>query len=431
MLLKFSQIIIGTGLVFEQVKIVLMKTKFYPYFLTLICLISSAVLHGQTVCNNELIHFRETFGNAPLMEAYEEGRTGFKFMSGAQLESGEYAVNGNSQLRPEWHNSPDHTGDVNGQMIIINPGQADGDFYCDSISGLTTAGNYSVSFYVLNVNQADICGAGAVLPKIRIEIEYLLGAISYAQLSSFTTNPIPITSSPAWVKITSGFVLPAGVTEIRYRLINSSIGDCGNSLAIDDITFSQCSSLSTLPVKGLKINSVEAISSGTRILFSTTSESQTDRMITQKSTDGISWIDSYTQPAAVNSDRIINYTSTDNQPYAQVTYYRIKQTDLKGGESFSAIVKYSAANLSNNTLNVYPTPFISQLHLNFTSQKNETFTATLFSAEGLALQRIPVLARKGNNLVEFNTVQLKQGTYLVTVSNNDGSIRLSQKTVKQ
>ena len=127
----------------------------------------------------------------------------------------------------------------------------------------------------------------------------------------------------------------------------------------------------------------------------------------------------------------MNYTSTDTHPFAQVTYYRIKQTDIKGGENYSAILKYSTTNPTNNTLNVYPTPFTSQLHLNFTSQKNENFTATLCSAEGLVLQRIPVMARKGNNLVEFNTVQLKQGTYLVTVTNNDGSIRLSQKTVKQ
>jgi hypothetical protein len=82
-------------------------------------------------------------------------------------------------------------------------------------------------------------------------------------------------------------------------------------------------------------------------------------------------------------------------------------------------------------LTAYPTPFTSQLHLNFTSQKIETFTATLFSADGLTLQRIPVMARKGNNLVEFNTIHLKQGTYLVSVVNNDGSIRLTQKTVKQ
>lgn len=430
-MLNFSQISIGTGLVLQKLKIVLMKTKLYPFLLTIMALISSAILHGQTVCNNELIRFRETFGNAPLTEAFEEGRTGFKFMSGIQLESGEYAVNGNSQLRPEWHSSSDHTGDANGQMMIINPGQADGDFYCDSISGLTSAGNYAVSVYVLNVNKEGYCGADAVLPKIRIEIEYLVGSISYAQLSSFTTNPIPITSSPSWVRITSGFVLPAGVTDIRYRIINSSIGDCGNSLAIDDITFSQCSNLSTLPVKGLKINSVETASSGIRIQFSTESESLTDRMITQKSTDGITWTDIFTQPAAGSSDRKMNYTSTDNSPSAQVIYYRIRQTDLKGGESYSAVVKYNKANLTTSTLNVYPTPFTSQLHLNFTSQKNEPFTATLYAADGFVLQKIPVMARKGNNLVEFTTAHLKQGTYLVTVVSNDGSIRLTQKTVKQ
>ena len=131
-------------------KIVLMKTKFYLILLLLAVSSRVTVLYGQTVCDSETILFRETFGNTPFTEAYAEGRTGFKFMAGAQLETGEYTVLGNAQARPEWHNSTDHTGDLNGQMMIINPGQADSDFYCDSINGLTTAGNYEFIWMISN-----------------------------------------------------------------------------------------------------------------------------------------------------------------------------------------------------------------------------------------------------------------------------------------
>jgi hypothetical protein len=408
-----------------------MKTKLYPFYITTLLLLYAAFVNAQTVCNNELVLFRETFGNSTQTEEYVGERSGFKFMSGAQLESGEYVVLGNSQARPEWHRSTDHTGDANGQMMIINPGYSDADMYNDSVSGLTPGKYYSISLFAMNVNKAGTCFDPNVLPRIRIEIEYLEISMAYAELNSFTTNPIAVTTTPNWIKITCGFVLPSSVTEIRYRIINSAPADCGNSLAIDDISFSQCSSLSTLPVKGLKINSIEGTGSATRILFSTESETQTDRMITEKSTDGINWTAIHSQAAAGNSDNHRNYFAIDNSLSNQITWYRIKQTDLKGGESYSAILKYNPAALNTVSLTAYPTPFTSQLHLNFTSQKNETFTATLFSADGLTLQRIPVMARKGNNLVEFNTIHLKQGTYLVTVVNNDGSIRLTQKTVKQ
>ena len=408
-----------------------MKTKLYLIILLLAVSSQFTVLYGQTVCDSETILFHETFGNTPLTEAYEEGRTGFKFMSGVQLETGEYAVLGNAQARPEWHNSTDHTGDLNGQMMIINPGQADSDFYCDSINGLTTAGNYSVSLYAMNVTKAGTCGPEGVFPRIRIEIEYLLGAISYMQLVSFSTNDIPVTSTPGWVKITCGFVLPPSVTDIRYRIINHSLGDCGNSVAIDDITFSRCASLSTLPVKGLRINSIETAGTGTRIHFSTETESQTDQMITQKSTDGLNWSSIHTQAAAGVSDQYRAYIAQDISISAAVTYYRIQQTDLKGGVSYSAVMKYTAGNTSAYTLTAYPTPFTSQLHLNFTSLKNEAFTATLYTVNGLALQTITLNARKGSNLIQFNTLNLKQGNYLITLKNSDGSIRLSQKTVKQ
>jgi len=351
-------------------------------------------------------------------------------MTGADLEIGEYAVLNNAQARPEWHSSADHTGDPNGQMMIINPGYSDGDFYADSIDNLTTAGYYSVSLYVMNVTKSGTCGAGTVLPRLQIQIEYLSGLTAYQHLSSYTSDYIPSSTNPGWVKVISGFVISPAIQNTRYRSINQSLGDCGNSVAIDDITFSQCSSLSTLPVKGLKINSIESAGTGTRIQFSTETESQTDRMITQKSTDGINWAAIHVQAAAGNSEEYRVYTATDINSASPVIYYRIQQTDLKGGVSYSAIMKYTAASLTT-TLTAYPTPFTSQLHLNFTSLKNETFTATLYSANGLALQNSTVNARKGNNLVQFNTINLKQGTYLVTVVNSDGSIRLSQKTVKQ
>jgi len=258
-----------------------------------------------------------------------------------------------------------------------------------------------------------------------------MGAISYMQLVSFSTNDIPVTSTPGWVKITCGFVLPPSVTDIRYRIINHSLGDCGNSVAIDDITFSRCASLSTLPVKGLRINSIETAGTGTRIHFSTETESQTDQMITQKSTDGLNWSSIHTQAAAGVSDQYRTYIAQDISISAAVTYYRIQQTDLKGGVSYSAVMKYTAGNTSAYTLTAYPTPFTSQLHLNFTSLKNEAFTATLYTVNGLALQTITLNARKGSNLIQFNTLNLKQGNYLITLKNSDGSIRLSQKTVKQ
>lgn len=408
-----------------------MKTKFYLILLSCTVLFSVTSARAQTVCNGESVRFRETFGTAALTEAFPDGRTSYKFSGGSEPGIGEYAVAANAQVRPEWHSTSDHTGDANGQMMIINPGYSDGDFYSDSIENLTTAGYYSVSVYVLNVTKPGTCGAGAVLPRIQIEIEYLSGATAYQHLSSYTSDFIPSQTNPGWIKVISGFVLPPGIQHIRYRIINHSFGECGNSLAIDDITFSQCASLTTLPVKGLKINTIEPSGSAVKILFSTESESQTDRMETQKSTDGINWSTIHTQSAAGTSDLYRAYAATDISPVSQVVYYRIKQTDLKGGENYSAVVKYAPALLSTTFLSLYPTPFTSQLNLNFSSQKNDIYTANLYAANGLILQSQTLNARKGMNLVQFNTSSLKQGTYLVTVVNTDGTVRLSQKTVRQ
>ncbi|MBI5371426.1 MAG: T9SS type A sorting domain-containing protein [Sphingobacteriales bacterium] len=407
-----------------------MKTKLY-LSLTISAIFCGLVYgRAQTVCNGESIRFRETFGTGTGIGSLPDGRTTFKLISGASLEEGEYMLLNNSQGRPEWHNTTDHTGDLNGQMMLINDGFADGEFYTDSIDNLAPGGYYSVSLYAMNVNPSGSCGGTGVLPQLQFDVEYLSAMSIYQHLASFTSNFIQQSSSPSWVKISSGFILPAGISSIRYRIINSSYGSCGNSLAIDDITFSQCSSLSTLPVKGLKINTVEQAGPGTRILFSTESEFQTASMETQKSTDAINWKTVDTQPAAGNSDQYRAYTANDPNATEPLCYYRIRQTDLKGNETYSAVVKYTPGANTTASLTAYPNPFTDILSVNFRSNKNETYHLSLYTTAGIACQTLQVNARKGTNIAQFNTTSLKQGTYFITAVNADGSTRFTQKTVK-
>ncbi|MBI3139442.1 MAG: T9SS type A sorting domain-containing protein [Sphingobacteriales bacterium] len=406
-----------------------MKTKFYLSFTFSAIFFGLVPIRAQTLCNGETILSRETFGASAGIEALPDGRTTFKIISGSTLEEGEYMLLNNSLGRPEWHNTTDHTGNSNGLMMLINAGFADGEFYSDTIESLTPGGYYSISLYALNVNQPGSCGGTGVLPKLQIEVEYFSAMSIYQHLSGLVSDFIQQSGSPAWVKIVSGFIVPPGVTSIRYRIINSSYGSCGNSLALDDITFSKCSSLTTLPVKGLKINTVEQAGSATRILFSTESEFQTASMEMQKSTDAQYWKTIATQPAAGNSDQYRAYTSTDPNATEPVIYYRIRQTDQKGNETYSAVVKFiPGAQMA--TLSAYPNPFTNNLSVNFSSDKNETYRLSLYTSSGIACQTLQVNARRGANIVQFNTSTLKQGTYLITAVNADGSTRFTQKTVK-
>ncbi len=406
-----------------------MKTKLY--FTTLvISLLLTISSNAQTVCNGEAVRFRETFGTGNSAESLPAGRTTYTYNGSTDLADGFYRLSKTSRGRSEWHNAKDHTGDANGRMMVINAGYTAGEFYKDTVTNLSPGASYSVSLYIMNVNTLGTCGSSAILPKLQFVVEYLAANNTFQSLTTFTTDFIPQSSDPTWVKVTSGFMMPGGITSVRYRIINNSNGGCGNDLAIDDITFSQCASLSSLPVKGLKINTVEEAAGGTRILFSTEAEYNTAAMETQKSTDGITWSTIHQQPAAGNSDRYKAYSSTDAASASYTVYYRIRQTDIDGSSTYSAVVSFKAGEKSGSSMNAYPNPFSAKLSVNINVVENEAYLITLYSASGAQLRQIRMAARKGSNIAEFDGQQLQKGMYLITAVNSDGSIKFNQKIIK-
>lgn len=406
-----------------------MKTKLY--FNTLvISLLLTIGSNAQTICNGEAIRFQETFGTGNSAASLPEGRTTYTYNGSSDLADGYYRLSKSSRGRSEWHNTTDHTGDANGRMMVINAGYTAGEFYKDTVSNLTPGANYSVSLYIMNVNTLGTCGSSAILPKLQFVVEYLAANNTFQSLTTLKSDFIPQSSTPTWVKISSGFMMPGGITSVRYRIINNSNGGCGNDLAIDDITFSQCASLSSLPVKGLKINTVEEAAGGTRILFSTEAEYNTAAMETQKSTDGITWSTIHQQPAAGNSDRYKAYSSTDAASASNTVYYRIRQTDIDGSSTYSAVVSFKGGEKSGSSMNAYPNPFSAKLSVNINATENEAYLITLYSASGAQLRQIRMAARKGSNIAEFDGQQLQKGIYLITAVNSDGSIKFNQKIIK-
>jgi len=406
-----------------------MKTKLY--FISLVIILGFSLSSmAQTVCNGEAIRFRETFGTGNSSASLPNGRTTYTYNGNSDLSDGYYRLSKSSRGRSEWHNSSDHTGDANGRMMVINAGYTAGEFYKDTVTGLTPGASYSVSLFVMNVNTLGTCGSSAILPKLQFVVEYLAANNSFQSLTTFTTDFIPQSSNPTWVKITSGFMMPGGITSVRYRIINNSNGGCGNDLALDDITFSQCASLSSLPVKGLKINTVEETATGNRIRFSTESEYNTATMETQRSTDGINWATIQQQPAAGNSDHYKAYNSLDTETGAESIYYRIRQTDIDGTFTYSAVVSFKKGDQSGSTLTAYPNPFSSRLSVNLVSSTNDNYLITLYNASGVRINQKMLAARKGTNVAEFDGQQLQKGMYMVTAINSDGSIKLTQKLIK-
>jgi hypothetical protein len=86
----------------------------------------------------------------------------------------------------------------------------------------------------------------------------------------------------------------------------------------------------------------------------TQSELNNDYFTVEKSKNGHGWITAETMDGAGNSTSSIIYHYTDADPFFGTSYYRLKQTDFDGTESFSPVV--AVKSFRTTILNIYPNP---------------------------------------------------------------------------
>lgn len=176
-----------------------------------------------------------TFGPALATSLYTSSTT-------APLATERYTITNNANNANTTHflSMPDHTGNANGRMLVVNADAANTIMYRGSFYNATCINTqYSLSFYAAfpgNAAYQTICNAfgGFQYPRIRMRIRDGSSGLIITETS--TTD---ITTS-AWNQYGVRFVAPASYSQIIFELINDAPGGCGNDVLIDDIQFGTC-----------------------------------------------------------------------------------------------------------------------------------------------------------------------------------------------
>ena len=184
----------------------------------------------------------------------------------------------------------------------------------------------------------------------------------------------------------TGFGLIGAVSDLRLTLINSGIGTPGvnagttlnpqvnrtgltmanlsNSFYIGSMN----SVSSPLPITLISFTAFFA-NNEVRLNWSTSAEIKNDFFTVQKSQDQSGWENVLQVPGHGTSSTTQFYSANDPQPYAGISYYRLKQTDIDGKESYSPIVSVKLEE-ENSGVSVYPNPASNRLVIHFLSNGN-------------------------------------------------------------
>src|SRR5476651_77786 len=134
-----------------------MKANRYTYLLSLLmCVCPCVSVIAQGVCASSALApvFKQTFGTSPSSTTKTTVPTGFitnyAFNGSSTLADGQYMVTPlvqNSQ-KNDWAIGGDHTGDVNGNMFLVNAGTGASLFFQQQVDNLCPGSTYSFSAWM-------------------------------------------------------------------------------------------------------------------------------------------------------------------------------------------------------------------------------------------------------------------------------------------
>ncbi|MFZ1370829.1 MAG: T9SS type A sorting domain-containing protein, partial [Ferruginibacter sp.] len=160
-----------------------------------------------------------------------------------------------------WVNLTDHTGGVNGRMLLVNADAAANILYRDTLPVSCPGQQYSVSFWATFIGNAayqTVCDGlgGFKYPRILVRLR---DRVTGLVITQYTSDTIQLTS---WQLHGMKWVMPAGYTNLILELINAAPGGCGNDIAIDDIRYGICD-----PVPTVSLNNPGGTCLGSSVTF--------------------------------------------------------------------------------------------------------------------------------------------------------------------
>ena len=175
-----------------------------------------------------------------------------------------------------------------------------------------------------------------------------------------------------------------------------------------------CSGELPLPVQLLSFTG-RADGSKNVLSWSTATERESDRFEVERSTDLSTWELVASAAAAGTSDSTLHYMVYDKAP-TQLAYYRLRQVDLDGTNTFSEVVAVQREN-GDEKLLLFPNPGVDQLTVRSPGQE-PIEQVEIAAADGRVLLRVVSLVAQGS--LDLGVDQLRSGTYFVRVASASG-----------
>ena len=182
------------------------------------------------------------------------------------------------------------------------------------------------------------------------------------------------------------------------------------------IDFLRINSTAALPIHLSDFNVSETNNGNVEITWETESEINNKEFVVQRSSKMKDWNNVAQMDGAGNSFDLISYSTIDKNPLNGTSYYRLKQTDFDGQESYSKVrlIKLDRIKLREEWI-IYPNPahercIIEGKDIDFDNLR-------IFNLLGKSFINRDSIEKYEGNAVYIITTDLPTGTYIVSTGN--------------
>jgi hypothetical protein len=165
------------------------------------------------------------------------------------------------------------------------------------------------------------------------------------------------------------------------------------------------------------------------IQWATATEYNSDHFEIQRSADGKTFSSIGSVAAAGMSAKTIEYSFTDEQAPANISYYRLMQVDKDGSFHYSAI-----ASVNNSQgkwiIDTYPNPVADELYLHVDASENGIMNLRLVNQQGQVLRNSQLQKHAQETEATMNLKGIAPGVYFLEIRVGD-AIKEIRKIVKE
>ncbi len=176
---------------------------------------------------------------------------------------------------------------------------------------------------------------------------------------------------------------------------------------------------STLPVEWLSFKGEVTQEGKVLLSWTTASEINNDYFTVERSVNGIDFTNIGKVKGKGSSNVVSKYKFIDSQPFNGINYYRIKQTDYDGKETFSDLIYVEVS--GKTSISVYPNPFDDKIIV--VSHAAESISIIDITGKTVYFSKIE------NGRIAIDASNLEKGVYGLRIATSTGII--TRKIVKR